>query len=62
MKNPSFEMRWGFFAIGALLGFPSMLILLFIAEDRRNKFYSQLTGALISVLLNLGLFHYLKPV
>jgi uncharacterized membrane protein len=60
MKNSSFIMRWGYFAIGLVIGIFSLVIMLFLHEDRRDKFYSLLTGALISMLLNILLFYYIR--
>jgi hypothetical protein len=62
MKDTTFQMRWGFFTIGVILGLPSMLLLLFTKEETRDKFYSLLAGALISMLINLVVLSYLKPV
>jgi hypothetical protein len=60
MKNNSFIMRWSYFAIGLVLGILSLLITLFLREDRRDKFYSMLTGALISMLVNLVVLYYIR--
>lgn len=60
MKNNSFIMRWSYFAIGLVLGIFSLVIALFLREDRRDKFYSLLTGALISMLLNLVILYYIR--
>jgi hypothetical protein len=54
MENNSFIMRWNFFAIF------SLVIIFFIREERRDKFYSLLTGALISMLINLVVVYYIR--
>ena len=53
-------MRWNYFAIGLVLGLLSLLIAIFIQEDRRDKFYSLLTGALISILINILVIYYMR--
>jgi hypothetical protein len=53
-------MRWSYFAIGLVLGMLSLIITFFIQEDRRDKFYSLLTGALISILINILVIYYMR--
>jgi hypothetical protein len=53
-------MRWSYFAIGLVLGILSLVIAIFIQEDRRDKFYSLLTGALISMLINILAIYYMR--
>jgi hypothetical protein len=53
-------MRWNFFAIGLVIGIFSLVIIFFIREERRDKFYSLLTGALISMLINLVVVYYIR--
>jgi hypothetical protein len=60
MKNSSFIMRWRFFAIGLVLGIFSLVIIFFVQEDRRDKFYSLLTGALISMLINILVIYFMR--
>jgi hypothetical protein len=60
MENNSFIMRWNFFAIGLVIGIFSLVIIFFIREERRDKFYSLLTGALISMLINLVVVYYIR--
>jgi hypothetical protein len=60
MKNSTFELRWGYFFTGLVLGFIGFIILIFTNEDRRDKFYSILVGSLISVLINMLFFYYFK--
>ena len=58
MKNSSFHLKWGSFALGLILGIFGFLFTLFARIDRRDKIYSSLFGCAISMAINLLLIKY----
>lgn len=58
VKDSSFELRWGYFFLGLVLGVFGLIAAAFAVQDRRDKVYSTLFGASISLAVNFLLIYY----